>query len=110
MSRKREDGSDPKAMYIGDYNLFEVGALIDSSDVGCYNVFESKCMGTYQHTVAFVKKDSSVGNNCIVTVCTNTGPGNNIPNYSIVLENGNVIQRPDPSEMHLKINIECIGI
>ena len=57
--------------------------------------------------VAHVKKGSTVKTNCIVTVCATAGPGITLPSYSIVLENGNIVQRPDPSEGHLKVNIEC---
>ncbi len=110
MTREKDGKADQKALYIGDYNLFEVGAIVDSSHIGCYNVLESKCtISSYHISIAYVKKGSSVGNNCIVTVCSATTPAATIPDYSIVLENGNVIQRPDPSEVHLKLNIECIG-
>lgn len=57
--------------------------------------------------IAHIKKGSTVKANCIVTVCASIGPGVTLPSYSIVLENGNVVQRPDPSEGHLKVNIEC---
>ena len=41
-------------------------------------------------------------------MCSTVGPGMAVPSYTIVLENGNTVQRPDPSEDHLKSNIECM--
>ena len=43
MSRISTKGEDTKTMYIGNYNLFEVSAIVDTSDIGSYNVFEAKC-------------------------------------------------------------------
>lgn len=34
---------DSKTMYIGNYNIFEVSAIVDTSDIGSYNVLEEKC-------------------------------------------------------------------
>lgn len=31
-------------MKIGNYNLFEVGSVVENSNIGDYNLFEQKCI------------------------------------------------------------------
>ena len=43
IKKKKEGKPDPKAMYIGSYNLFEVGSIVESAHIGSFNILEAKC-------------------------------------------------------------------
>ena len=43
MGRKDDKNGDANTMHIGNYNLFEVGAIIDTAEIGNYNVLETTC-------------------------------------------------------------------
>ena len=54
--RKDENGKlIKKDMYIGNFNVFEVGCTIDSSDIGNFNEFQFK---------SAVNEGCTIGDNC----------------------------------------------
>lgn len=42
--KEKPPGWTPKSVRIGSYNLFEVGTIIETSEIGSYNAFQHRCI------------------------------------------------------------------
>jgi dynactin-6 len=70
-----------KTMKIGNYNLFEVGAVIESTDIGDLNEFGVKSV---------VAAGSLVGNSCQINAMVQVPQRTKVPSNSVYYEPGNV--------------------
>lgn len=66
-------------MRIGNYNLFEVGCLIESSDIGDMNEFGVK---------STVFSNAQIGNGCYINPCVQVPAKSKIPSHSVYIEPG----------------------
>ena len=81
---KRDEKGAPirKEMKIGKYNFFEVGALVDSTDIGEMNEFQFKC----------VVADSKIESFCQINACVTVPKNSYLQNYSVVYDDGGKIR------------------
>jgi UDP-3-O-[3-hydroxymyristoyl] glucosamine N-acyltransferase len=70
-----------KTMRIGSYNTFEVGTIIESSDIGDYNEFGVK---------SIVAAGSLVGNSCKINPLVQVPQRTKVNSYSVYYEPGNI--------------------
>jgi len=74
-------------MKIGNYNMFEVGCTIDSTDIDDLNEFGVKC------TVA---RGCNIKSNCKLNPLVNLGEGTRLPMHSIVISDGFIRTNTEP--------------
>ena len=70
-------------MRIGSYNLFEVGSIVESSDVGDMNEFGVK---------SSVAANCQIGNGCYINPCVAVPMKSNVPSHSVYIEPGVIAQ------------------
>jgi hypothetical protein len=96
-------------MRIGDFNLFEIGSVVDSSHLGNCNLIEFKGnlkIRKINNALAYVEKDSKIGNGCVISACAHVDEGSQISDHTVVLENGHQRNHINFNEEALKFNIK----
>lgn len=88
-----------QTMNIGGYNIFEVGSVIESSDIGSCNVFQHRCK---------VGPDCRIGNYCIISAGTVLKPGMVVPDYTVVYGDCRMRSNPNPQEDLLRQHVRSL--
>ena len=78
-----------KTMRIGNYNTFEVGSYVESSDIGDYNDFGVK---------SSILKGCTVQNSCQFNPLVQVPARTKVESYSVYIEAGNVGRDEQPRE------------
>ena len=84
-------------MTIGNFNVFEVYAQVDSSDIGDLNEFQHKSV---------VMDGCTVNNYCQINPCVTVPKGTNLESYSVAYEEGKVRKNMEPNEEAKKLSIK----
>ena len=84
-------------MHIGSYNVFEVGAQVDSSDIGDLNEFQHKCL---------IKDSCRVENYCQINPCVTVPQNSQLDSYSVVYDDGKNRKNLEPNEEAKKLSIK----
>mmetsp|Transcript_41568 Transcript_41568/g.39966 ORF Transcript_41568/g.39966 Transcript_41568/m.39966 type:complete len:104 (+) Transcript_41568:278-589(+) len=84
-------------MYIGSFNVFEVQAYLDSSDVGDLNEFQHK---------SAVLDSCNVKNQCQINPCVTVPRHTTLSNCSVVYDDGKIRKNLEPNEEAKKVSIK----
>lgn len=82
-----------KQMKIGNYNLFEAGCTISSSEIGDLNEFNHKC---------FVEDNCKIGNQCQVGPRVSLPVGTRMGNNMVAYEDGKLMSNEESSSNDTK--------
>ncbi|KAL4505104.1 hypothetical protein ABPG73_021951 [Tetrahymena malaccensis] len=74
VNKKSKDPAKNKNMFIGSYNLFEVGSKVDTSDIGNMNHFEPR---------SSVEQDCQIKDKCTIGACVKLPQGTIIEDKKI---------------------------
>lgn len=88
-----------KPMHIGNYNVFEVGAVVHNSSVGNYNSFEHRCE----------VREGSVGSGCILAAGVTLPPGSAIPDRQVVFGHGKTRPNSDMQEENHRMLVRSLA-
>uniref|UniRef100_A0A7S3CLC6 Dynactin subunit 6 n=1 Tax=Strombidium rassoulzadegani TaxID=1082188 RepID=A0A7S3CLC6_9SPIT len=80
-------------MNVGSYNLFEVGSIISSSEIGDYNEFQSKSQ---------VEDNCKIGSNCTVGPKVMIQKGQVLGNNKIMYEDDRYHVNEDAAQIYVK--------
>ena len=97
--RLNEEGK-PIEMHIGSFNLFEVGCVVDSSNIGSYNLFEHRSV---------VQPFCSIGNNCLITATCVIKSGTKMPDGVVMYGEDRFRTNPNTSEEAFRQNIKGLA-
>ena len=82
-----------KDMNVGSYNIFEVGTMVSTSEIGDYNEFQSKCV---------VEDNCRVGSNCTLGPKVSLSVGMQTGNNKIIYEDDRYHVNDDMAQVSVK--------
>ena len=97
-------GKKPVPMQIGNYNLFEVGTIIENSEIGNSNAFQHR---------AHIEPGCIVENACVITEGVTVSSGSRVPSEMVVHNYGRMrgltIVQEDMTKHNMKQLSEVLG-
>ena len=84
-------------MYIGNFNVFEVGCSIDSSDIGNFNEFQLK---------STVQEGCTIGDNCQINPCVVIPKRTKLESQTVAYDDGKYRKNTETNEEANKIKIK----
>ena len=98
--RDTKQGKVKQTMRIGNYNTFEVGCYVESSEIGDMNDFGVK---------SSVLKNCVIQNSCQFNPLVQVPADSKVPSYSVYIEAGNISRDEQPREEAKKNQVKEIS-